>query len=82
MGGSLIERRRVEEEGLRSVNSFLSGTSPALLGYDKNNTLQCRVRLELVIIMWCLDYLEWSYGAVKFCYFFHNQIVRVVVSQY
>jgi len=30
MGESLIERRRVQEEGLRPVNCFSLGTSPAL----------------------------------------------------
>jgi len=33
MGESLIERRRVQEEGLRPVNCFSSGTSPALFGF-------------------------------------------------
>jgi hypothetical protein len=33
MGASLIERRRVQEEGLRVVNCFSPGTSPALFGF-------------------------------------------------
>ena len=41
MGESLIERRRVQDEGLRVVNCFLSGTSPALFDSltKKKNTL-------------------------------------------
>ena len=33
MGASLIERRRVQEEGLRVVNCFSPGTSPVLFGF-------------------------------------------------
>ena len=44
MGESLIERRRVEDEGLRVVNSFSLGRSPApfWLGVSLKNVLHIR----------------------------------------
>ena len=34
MGETLISRRRVEDEGLRVVNSFYKGISPAFSGHN------------------------------------------------
>ena len=45
MGETLIERRRVQEEGLRVVNCFSLGTSPALFGFLLLDNLDNKVRI-------------------------------------